>query len=789
LEPIVASSTTESLTLPVLGMTCASCQHHVEEALRATAGVESARVDLMGHRATVVFDRATASPAQLVEAIRGAGYDAVLPREDGGSARNEDATEGATTKAWVTLTAGAAAMLLAMPLETEMGAGDAFLARVLPWLYAIPAPALRWFLLALTAVVVAWAGRGIYGSAWSALRHGTTNMNTLVSLGTGVAFAYSAYATVWPAPGREVYFDAVLLIVGFLLLGKALESRAKRRARAALDSLSRLRPATARRLVDGVQTVVPLEEVRPGDSVVVLPGERFPVDATILEGRTTVDESMLTGEPTPLERAVGGRVLAGSLNYDGAVVCRAESLGEDTMLAQIARMMDQAQSSRAPMERLADAASAIFVPVVLGLAAVTFVAWLVAAHSLPLALANTVAVLVIACPCAMGLAVPAALTVAVGRGAQLGVLFKGGEALERLAHVDAIVLDKTGTLTVGRPVLERIQGIGNREQGTEKPGAREQGSEGAETPGAREQGSEGARKAEGELLRMAAAAEERSNHPLALAVVDAARARGLEWQPAEDAQVLPGRGLTARMEGHDCILGNEALFSESGIALPSDVAAPEPGVTRLWMAVDGVPAAYFDARDALRPDAADAIAELRSAGLRVLMLTGDSAAAAAPIAEQAGIKEVEAGLDPAGKLARIRELQKSGLRVAMVGDGINDAAALATADAGIAMGSGTDLAQEAGDVLLLRAQPAAIPAALELARQTVRVMRQNLGWAVGYNLLGIPLAAGALYPAFHILLTPWLAAAAMALSSVCVLANSLRLRAWQPAPLAASSAR
>jgi Cu+-exporting ATPase len=776
LEPTVASSTTESLTLPVLGMTCASCQHHVEEALRATAGVESARVDLMGHRATVVFDRATASPAQLVEAIRGAGYDAVLPREDGGSARNEDATEGATTKAWVTLTAGAAAMLLAMPLETEMGAGDAFLARVLPWLYAIPAPALRWFLLALTAVVVAWAGRGIYGSAWSALRHGTTNMNTLVSLGTGVAFAYSAYATVWPAPGREVYFDAVLLIVGFLLLGKALESRAKRRARAALDSLSRLRPATARRLVDGVQTVVPLEEVRPGDSVVVLPGERFPVDATILEGRTTVDESMLTGEPTPLERAVGGRVLAGSLNYDGAVVCRAESLGEDTMLAQIARMMDQAQSSRAPMERLADAASAIFVPVVLGLAAVTFVAWLVAAHSLPLALANTVAVLVIACPCAMGLAVPAALTVAVGRGAQLGVLFKGGEALERLAHVDAIVLDKTGTLTVGRPVLERIQGIGNREQGTEKPGAREQGSEGA-------------RKAEGELLRMAAAAEERSNHPLALAVVDAARARGLEWQPAEDAQVLPGRGLTARMEGHDCILGNEALFSESGIALPSDVAAPEPGVTRLWMAVDGVPAAYFDARDALRPDAADAIAELRSAGLRVLMLTGDSAAAAAPIAEQAGIKEVEAGLDPAGKLARIRELQKSGLRVAMVGDGINDAAALATADAGIAMGSGTDLAQEAGDVLLLRAQPAAIPAALELARQTVRVMRQNLGWAVGYNLLGIPLAAGALYPAFHILLTPWLAAAAMALSSVCVLANSLRLRAWQPAPLAASSAR
>ncbi len=762
----MASGTTESLTLPVLGMTCASCQHHVEEALRATAGVESARVDLMAHRASVVFDPALAVPAQLVEVIRGAGYDAVLPREGETGARVEDSTAGAETKAWITLAAGAAAMLMAMPLETKMGALDFFLVRALQWLYAIPALALRWFLLVLTAVVVAWAGRGIYASAWRALRHGTTNMNTLVSMGTGVAFAYSAYATVWPAPGRAVYFDAVLLILGFLLLGKSLEGRAKRRALAALDSLSRLRPATARRLVDGVQTVVPLEEVRPGDSVVVLPGERFPVDATIVEGRTSVDESMLTGEAMPLERAVGGRVLAGSLNYDGAVVCRAESLGEDTMLSQIARMMDQAQGSRAPMERLADAASAIFVPVVMGLAAVTFAAWLLAAHSLPLALANTVAVLVIACPCAMGLAVPAALTVAVGRGAQLGVLFKGGEALERLAHVDAIVLDKTGTLTVGRPVLEKIHGIENREQGTEKQGARER-----------------------DLLHMAAAAEERSNHPLAHAIVDFSTGLGLTWEQAQGVQVFPGRGLSARVEGHECLLGNEALFSEFLIRLPKDVTPAEPGVTRLWMAVDGAPAAYFDARDALRPDAAAAVAALRSAGLRVLMLTGDSAAAAQPIAEQAGITEFEAGLDPAGKLARIRALQRDGLRVAMVGDGINDAAALATADAGIAMGGGADLAQEAGDVLLLRAQPAAIPAALELARQTVRVMRQNLGWAVGYNLLGIPLAAGALYPAFHILLTPWLAAAAMALSSVCVLGNSLRLRGWQPAPFTGSSAR
>jgi Cu+-exporting ATPase len=752
----------------------------VEEALRATAGVESARVDLMAHRASVIFDPAQAAPEQLVEAIRAAGYDAVLPRADSSAAPAEDRAEAlksAQRKAWVTLAAGALAMLFSMPLGRPPGAAmsgadhlspDYLLMRVFPWLYALPASGVRWTLLAMTAAVVAWAGRGIYASALRALRHGATNMNTLVSLGTAAAFAYSAYATVAPAESRAVYFDAVLLILGFLLLGKSLEGRAKRRALSALDSLSRLRPATARWVLDGIETIVPLEKVKPGDHIVVLPGERFPVDATIVEGRTTVDESMLTGEPTPLSRAVGGRVLAGSLNYDGAVVCRADSLGEETVVAQIARMAEQAQSSRAPMERLADAASAIFVPVVLGLAAITFVAWLVAAHSFEFALANTVAVLVVACPCAMGLAVPAALTVAVGRGAQLGVLFKGGEALERLVALDAIVLDKTGTLTVGRPVLERVQSAENREQGTEEQGAREQGSEGARELDPREC----------ELLRLAAAAEERSNHPLAHALVDSASGLGLTWEPAQDVQVYPGRGLAARVEGRNCLLGNEALFTEFAIPLPREVAPPQPGATRLWMALEGAAAAHFDARDALRDDAADAVASLRRMGLRVLMLTGDSAAAAAPIARQAGIEEVEAGLDPAGKLEKIRTLQKSGLRVAMVGDGINDAAALAQADAGLAMGAGADLAQEAGDVLLVRARPSAIPAAIALARQTLRIMRQNLAWAAGYNLVGIPLAAGVFYPSFHILLSPWLAAAAMAMSSVCVLGNSLRLRGW-----------
>jgi len=740
---------TESLTLPVIGMTCAACQHHVESALKETAGVKSAHVDLMANRATVVFDPEEASPENLLEAIRSAGYDAVLPRigstpQASGSEENE-----ALAKAVATLVGGAMAMLLGMPLGSEIGPADHFLMHALPWLYfQTTHDALRWTLFILTAVLVLWAGRGIYIAAAKALRHGGTNMNTLVSLGTGAAFLYSAYGTISPAPGRDLYFDAVLLILGFLLLGKALEARAKRHALAAVNALGRLRPSTARRLIDGVQTLVPLEEIRVGDQVLVLPGERFPVDARVIEGRTTVDESLLTGEATPLAREVGGRVLAGSLNYDGAVVCRAESLGEDTVLAQITRMVEQAQSSRAPTQRLADRASAIFVPIVLLLSVVTFAAWYFSAHSVSMALAATVSVLVIACPCAMGLAVPAALTVAVGRGAQIGVLFKGGEALERTTNLNAIVLDKTGTLTSGRPVLQAVRPVKGY--------------------------------FEHDLLRLAAAAEERSNHPLAHAVVDYAKAQSVKWEPAQNVQVIPGRGLAARVEDYDCLIGNEALFLEYGIRFPDTIPPVRPGTTRLWIALDNQSIGCFDARDTLRPDAAEAVEALRERGLRVLMLTGDSAAASAPIANQAGIGEVEAGLDPAGKLSHIRSLQQEGIRVAMVGDGINDAAALAQADAGISMGTGADLAQEAGDILLVRGQPRAIVWAIELAESTVKVMRQNLIWAAGYNVLGIPLAAGVLYPAFHILLSPWIAAAAMALSSVSVLSNSLRLRAWEP---------
>ncbi|MGO9433639.1 MAG: heavy metal translocating P-type ATPase [Terracidiphilus sp.] len=755
----MATQTPETVTLPVLGMTCAACQHHVESALRSTAGVQSAHVDLMANRATVVFDPLRADPPALVEAIRGAGYDATLAAP--GNSKSEEKTEHSDSKqdfkAWLMIAAGVIAMIVAMPLDAHMGLFDRALMRQLPWLYAAPPELLRWALLIATGILLVWAGRPIYANAARALRHGTTNMNSLVSLGTAVAFLYSAFATIFPGNGRQVYFDAVLLILGFLLLGKALEARAKRRALAALDSLSRLRPTTARRIVHGMETVVPLEEIGLGDEVKVLPGERFPVDAAICDGRTTVDESMLTGESTPLVRERGDRVFAGTLNYDGAVICRAQSLGEQSVLAQITRMVQQAQSSRAPMEQLADRASSIFVPTVLGLATVTFVIWVLATHSLELALASAVAVLVIACPCAMGLAIPAALTVAVGRGAQLGVLFKGGESIERLSNIDAIVLDKTGTLTEGHPNLASIHTLVGYQ--------------------------------EAELLRLAAATEEQSNHPLAHAIVDTARARGLTWQPARNVQIIPGRGVTATVDDFNCMIGNEALFQDLFAKTPNNFMPVKPGTTRLFLALDQQPVGCFDVRDPLRPDAPETIAILRNSGLRVIMLTGDSAAASAPIASQAGIDEMEAALDPGAKLARVQALQAEGLRVAMVGDGINDAGALAQADVGLAMGSGTDLAQEAGDVVLLRAQPTSILVARELARQTLLIMRENLAWAVGYNLVGIPLAAGLLYPAFHILLSPWVAAGAMALSSVSVLMNSLRLRRWQPTTLPSAQAR
>jgi P-type Cu+ transporter len=744
----------ETIVMPVLGMTCAACQHHVEDALRAAPGVVSARVDLMRHRASIEFDPHTTQPSELVSAIRESGYDAVQPRAaEAAHAEMAMPDTGAGRKAAATIAAGVVAMVVSMPLGVPMGTGglDGALMRLLPWMYQLPPGPLRLALLIATAVLAVWAGRAIYTSAWRALLHRETNMNTLVSLGTGVAFFYSAYETIWPA-GGNVYFDSVLLILGFLLLGKWLEARARHSALASVDALAQLQPSTARVRRAEFEVLVPVDEVKLGDLVVILPGERVPVDGVIESGRTTVDESMLTGESVPVERAIGDRVLAGSVNYDGAVVARVESTGEGTTLKQIARLVEQAQGSRAPMERLADRASAVFVPIVLGLALLTFFGWLLATHSLAQSITATVAVLVIACPCAMGLAVPAALTVAIGRGAEFGVLIKGGESLERLAGLQAVAMDKTGTLTLGKPVLAGMTVLDGH--------------------------------SEADLLRMAASAEDHSAHPLASAVVSRARELNLTWDTAETVQVIPGRGLSAELSDRgtirNCLLGNLELMEEWSVPLPAEIEAPPAGTTRLWMALDGHLAGYFDARDSLRPSAKAAVGWMHEHGLSVRMLTGDSATAAGPIAEAVGITDIAAGLLPGDKVSRIREMQDCGVRVAMVGDGINDAAALAQADAGMAMGAGAALAQEAGDVLLLRSDPVGVCTAIGLARATVSVMRENLVWAAGYNVIGIPLAAGLLYPTFHLMLTPWMAAAAMAFSSVSVLLNSLRLRAWNP---------
>ncbi len=747
----------ETVTLPVTGMTCAACQTHVERALRETPGVDQATVNLMTHNARIVFDPGIAAPQALIEAVREAGYDASLPSPDAAAARPEqdaDASRSLRLRAIGAMTAGILIMLLSMPLGmgAHPGLFDRALMALAPWLYRIPARPLQFAMLAITAAGMFWAGRAIYRRAWIAARHRSSNMNTLVALGTGAAFFYSAVATL--APGYflshgikpDVYYDSVLLILGFLLLGNWLDERAKHRTLDALEAFAKLQPTSARVIREGIETVVPIELIAAGDTIAVRPGERIPVDGIILGGSSTVDESLITGESVPVPRAPGDRLIGGSVNYEGALEYRATTIGAGSVLGQMLRLMEEAQSSKAPMQQLADRVSSVFVPVVLILAVLTFVLWIALGQGAGHAFAVAIAVLVIACPCAMGLAVPAALTVSIGRGAQLGVLFKGGESLERLARIDTVVFDKTGTLTLGKPEIVSAH----------------------PAPGV----------SEAELLQLAASVEQRSEHPLAHAVVTRAALVGATLLPAEDVSAIPGKGLRGIVQGHAVIAGNLAMMEAHAIH-PADVSS-EPGTTVLHVASDGRYLGALAARDTLRPGAADAIARLRSLGLAAVMLTGDSPQAAASIAQAVGIDQVVAGVLPDAKLAEIRRLQSTGRRVAMVGDGINDAAALAQADAGLAIGTGTDLAREAGDAILLRGEPQQIVDAILLARQTLRIMRQNLGWALGYNILGIPIAAGALYPLTGMLLSPAVAAAAMALSSVSVLSNSLRLRSFRP---------
>ncbi|HEX5234228.1 MAG TPA: heavy metal translocating P-type ATPase [Silvibacterium sp.] len=742
---------TQAITLGVQGMTCAACQAHVERALRKTEGVSSASVNLMTHSARVVYEPSVARLESLFEAIREAGYDVSPTAEEATPDDNTEQERRLKVRSFAAIIGGAVVMLLSMPLAmgSHPGLMDRGMMGVAPWLYRIPAPVLEYAMLVVTVAGMTWAGGAIYRRAWQAARHRSTNMNTLVALGTGAAFVYSVVATILPSfflshgLRADVYYDSVLLILGFLLLGNWLDARAKRRTLDALHGFADLQPQTARVLREGVEAEIPVAALAPGEVVIVRPGERIPVDGIVLSGTSSVDESLITGESVPVPREVGDRVIGGSLNYDGSLEYRATSIGADSVLGQMLRLMEEAQSSKAPMQQLADRVSAVFVPVVLGLAAVTFLAWSLAPLGGPgRAFAIAIAVLVIACPCAMGLAVPAALTVSIGRAAQLGILFKGGESIERLARVDTVVFDKTGTLTEGKPKIIAVHPSGTNES---------------------------------TLLSLVAALESRSEHPLARAVAECVASRGIATPEVSDFRVLPGKGLMGTVQGSAVAAGNRAMMSGLGIS-PFETAPANTGETPLYIAVDGNYAGMLVARDTVRHGAAEAVSQLQRMGLSVAMLTGDSRAAAEEAARALGIDDVRSELLPDDKLAEIRRRQEQGRKVAMVGDGINDGAALAQADAGLAIGTGTDLAREAGDAILLRGEPAQVVAAITVARQTLRVMRQNLGWALGYNVVGIPIAAGALYPFAGILLNPAVAAAAMAMSSVSVLANSLRLK-------------
>jgi Cu+-exporting ATPase len=777
----------ERVTIPVTGMTCAACQSFVQRTLAGQPGVRDANVNLMLNNATVMFDPAVTTVSGLVNAVRGTGYGAEMPalQESAIAEQEENDQEQMREykrlrlKAGVSLAAGLIAMTLSMPLMSASGARgtermkdplmnwsgrvfDPLLRRGFPWIYQMSGDEIRWFLFALAGFILGWAGRRFYVKTWSALRHRTADMNTLVALGTGAAFLYSAASTI--APGfflahgvaPDVYFEASILIVGLVLTGNALESRAKARTASALRKLVQLQPRTATVMRGGVEGELPVEEIREGDVVLVRPGGRVPTDGRVISGRSSVDESMITGEPLPIEKTPQDKVTGGTLNQRGSFEYRASGLGAEGTLAQIVRLLRQAQGSRAPIQRVADRVSAIFVPVVLAIAAVTFIAWRVFAPSAGVMQACTaaVAVLVIACPCAMGLAVPTAMMVATGRGASYGILIKGGEALQRLEKVDTVVLDKTGTITEGRPLVTDVVAISRA--------------------------GEPVAEAENRIVRAAGALERASEHPLAESIVGYAQERGLDLPQPQKFESVTGQGVVGLVEGEVVLIGNSALMGRYGIATsPMEEFGrriAEKGRTGLWIAIAGELAGVIAVSDTVKANAAEAIRRLHAEGLRVVMVTGDNEHAAAVIAREVGVDEVIAGVLPAGKVDAIKRLQQERHVVAMVGDGINDAPALAQADIGLTMATGADIALEAGDVTLMRSDLTSVAGAISLSRGTMRVMRQNLFWAFLYNVIGIPLAAGALYPVFGLMLSPVFASAAMALSSFSVVTNSLRLR-------------
>jgi Cu+-exporting ATPase len=750
--PSIASPALPSaeVQLPIQGMSCASCVNRIERFLRKTPGVAEANVNLATEVATVRYLPEVAGMDELVRAIEAAGYEVRHLPESATGARNgliEEADAEAAARAREQRSLGLSAAFALVVAAATM---------LLMYLPNVPLTMeqLAWVLIGPATVVQFWAGRRFYRAAWRAARHFTTGMDTLVVVGTSAAWGFSVLVTVAPEIFRsagiepQTYFDSSTAIIGLILMGRWLEARAKGQTVGAIKALLGLQARSARIVRSGREVDVPLEEVRVGDVVRVRPGERVPVDGRVSEGDSAVDESMLTGEPLPVEKGPGADVIGGTMNRHGTFLFRATRVGRDTALAQIVEMVRRAQGSKAPIQALADRIGGIFVPVVLAVGAATFAAWFAFGPEphLTHALVAFITVVVISCPCAMGLATPTAIMVGTGQGAEAGILIRGGEALELAARVGAVMFDKTGTLTRGRPSLGEV---------TAGPGF---------TPD--------------QVLDLAASVERGSEHPLAAAILARADEAGLGRQPVAGFEAVAGRGVRGFIGARAVVVGTAAFLTAEGVDPDSlaDLADTRSAVT--YLAVDGRAAGALPTVDEIKPEAAAAVAQLQAAGLEVWLVTGDQARTAGDVASAVGIPtdRVLAEVLPGGKADAVAAIQARGLRVAMVGDGVNDAPALARADIGIAIGTGADVAMEASDVTLVGGDPRGVAAAIALSRRTMRIIRQNLAWAFGYNIVLVPVAMGALYPFFGITLNPALAAGAMALSSVSVVSNSLRLR-------------
>jgi len=753
-EPVLSH-----IDLGVQGMTCANCVGRVERALKKVDGVIGATVNLATERASIEYLPASVSPGQLKAAIRQAGYE-VLEAQAGVSREDQErearAQEVAHLRRQVLFSAVFALplLLIAMVPMLVPAAED--------WLMTTfghrVMSTLNWVMLALALPIQFGPGRRFYRLGWKSLRVLSPDMNALVMIGTTAAFGYSLIATV--APGifpdgtAHVYYEASGVVITLILLGKYFEAVAKGRSSEAMKKLLSLQAKTARVVRRGQELEVPADEVLVGDVIAVRPGEKIPVDGQVLSGASFVDESMITGEPVPVGKQAGAPVVGGTINQNGALTVQATKIGSDTALAQIIKLVETAQGSKPPIQGLADRVVAVFVPVVLGIAALTFLLWLIfgGPGALSFALITTVAVLIIACPCAMGLATPTSIMVGTGKAAELGVLFKGGGALEGLQDVQVVALDKTGTLTKGKPELTDL----------------------VTAPGFDR----------AEVLGLVAAAEQQSEHPIARAIVDAAKKEGVALAPSEHFEAVPGFGLEARVSGRLVQVGADRYMTRLGLNPQVFQGHAErlgdEGKSPLYAAIDGRLAAIIAVADPVKDGSLDAVKALHAQGLRVAMITGDNTRTAHAIARQLGIDTVLAEVLPSGKSDAVKALQATGQKVAFVGDGINDAPALAQADVGLAIGTGTDVAVETADVILMSGDLRGVPNAFALSRATLRNIRLNLFWAFAYNIILIPVAAGVLYPAFGTLLSPVLAAAAMGFSSVFVLSNALRLRGFRP---------